>query len=192
MLSLEDATLKWAASRCQISQIEKRLADCSRMLFEAQAGASATELRKRLQLANQQLATLSTSAELSTSQRSRVQVLERQQQMIQGETELLDTRNLPGGTVAAQLTGQRDEQLQQLSISAQRLNKAANTINEELELQQRMLISLDEEVDLQGAQMGAVMDRMSKVFKTNNRKQLSTILWLSIGLVLLLLLVIFA
>ena len=56
MLSLEDATLKWAASRCQISQIEKRLADCSRMLFEAQAGASATELRKRLQLANQQLA----------------------------------------------------------------------------------------------------------------------------------------
>ncbi|KAH0487291.1 MAG: hypothetical protein KVP17_002588 [Porospora cf. gigantea B] len=88
--------------------------------------------------------------------------------MIQGETELLDTRNLPGGTVAAQLTGQRDEQLQQLSISAQRLNKAANTINEELELQQRMLISLDEEVDLQGAQMGAVMDRMSKVFKTNS------------------------
>mmetsp|Transcript_17562 Transcript_17562/g.45230 ORF Transcript_17562/g.45230 Transcript_17562/m.45230 type:complete len:149 (-) Transcript_17562:81-527(-) len=87
-----------------------------------------------------------------------------------------------------QLIMQRqDETLDQIAASAQRLQGAANAVNQELKEQAEMLKELDEDMEKQTEKLNFVMKRMGRLLKTSNNKELCLI----IGLFLLMLVLIF-
>mmetsp|Transcript_27647 Transcript_27647/g.66916 ORF Transcript_27647/g.66916 Transcript_27647/m.66916 type:complete len:241 (-) Transcript_27647:66-788(-) len=74
-----------------------------------------------------------------------------------------------------QLVRQQDEQLNELSVVAERLGQTASIINVELEDQQRMLSELDRDMDREAEKLNFVMKRMGKLLQTNDHKQLCLI-----------------
>eukprot|EP00434_Breviolum_minutum_P026455 symbB.v1.2.023389.t1/scaffold2138.1/size88104/1 len=89
-----------------------------------------------------------------------------------------------------QLRAQQDEDLEMLSLSAQRLGNTAQIINVELKEQQKMLEELDEDIDKEAEKLNFVMKRMGKLLKTSDSKQLCLIIGLSCLVAVLLFLVI--
>lgn len=89
-----------------------------------------------------------------------------------------------------QILQNQDEQLSELSKSAERLNNTAVVINQELQDHQRMLQELDEDIDRETEKLGFVMKRIGRLMKTSDRKELCVIVALSGLFVILLFLVI--
>eukprot|EP00918_Siedleckia_nematoides_P058137 GHVU01126786.1.p1 GENE.GHVU01126786.1~~GHVU01126786.1.p1 ORF type:complete len:254 (-),score=79.98 GHVU01126786.1:98-859(-) len=85
------------------------------------------------------------------------------------------------------LIEQQDVQLEELSKTAEQLNRHAVVINSELEDQKRMLVELDEDMEHQQEKMNFVMRRMSGLLKTNNVKTL----WLVLILIGILFIMVF-
>merc|ERR1719265_1718496 len=86
----------------------------------------------------------------------------------------------------AQVMAMRDEQLSELSKSAERLGNTAVVINQELQEHQKMLQELDEDIDKETEKLNFVMKRIGKLLKTNDRKELCLIVALSALFVVLL------
>lgn len=76
------------------------------------------------------------------------------------------------------LVARQDDQLQELSKVADRLNLTAVTINEELHIHENLLKELDDDIDTQTAKMNFVMKRVGLLLRTSNSKQI----WLIIAL----------
>lgn len=89
-----------------------------------------------------------------------------------------------------QIMATQDEDLTQISASAQRLNNSAQIINTELKEQQKMLEELDDDLDKQTEKLNFVMKRMGKLLKTSDNKQLCLIIGLTCLMVFLIFLII--
>lgn len=74
------------------------------------------------------------------------------------------------------LEREQDEHLDDLHNSASRLGAIADTINIEIEEQNRLLDDLDTDLDKTMNNMEGALKRMDKLFKTNNRCETCTIL----------------
>eukprot|EP00397_Hematodinium_sp_SG-2012_P030110 GEMP01031868.1.p1 GENE.GEMP01031868.1~~GEMP01031868.1.p1 ORF type:complete len:220 (+),score=50.10 GEMP01031868.1:281-940(+) len=74
------------------------------------------------------------------------------------------------------LVARQDDQLQELSKVADRLNLTAATINEELHIHENLLKELDDDIDTQTAKMNFVMKRVGVLLKTSNSKQIGLII----------------
>jgi len=77
------------------------------------------------------------------------------------------------------LVERQDDQLQELSKVADRLNLTAVTINEELHIHENLLKELDDDIDTQTANMNVVMKRVGVLMQTSNSKQIWLILVLT-------------
>merc|ERR1719401_343384 len=80
-----------------------------------------------------------------------------------------------------QLINQQEDELAELSKATQRVGQVAETINGELQTQQRMLDELNEDMDEQAQRMGFVMKGVGAILKTSNKWHITGLL----GLVLL-------
>lgn len=89
-----------------------------------------------------------------------------------------------------QIMTRQDEDLTEISASAQRLNNSAQVINNELKEQQKMLEELDDDLDKQTEKLNFVMKRMGKLLKTSDNKQLCLIIGLTCLMVFLIFLII--
>jgi len=85
---------------------------------------------------------------------------------------------------------QQDDQLDEISDIAQRLQVQASTINQELQDQNAMIRQLDTEVDMNLEKMNFVMKKLAKLMKTNDSKTLCTILIL-LGILIVLFMLVF-
>lgn len=93
-------------------------------------------------------------------------------------------------TEQCQILAQQDEALQQLSLSAERLNQTAQVINVELRDQQAMLEDLEQDIDRETERLNFVMRRMGRLLKTSDSRLLCLIIGLTVLSVVLLFLVI--
>lgn len=85
---------------------------------------------------------------------------------------------------------QQDETLEQIATSANRLQSAAHSINNEIKEQNEMLVKLDEDIDREAEKLNFVMKRMGLLLKTSDSKQLCLILGLAALMVVLIFLLI--
>lgn len=85
---------------------------------------------------------------------------------------------------------QQDDQLDEISDIAQRLQVQASTINQELQDQNAMIRQIDTEVDMNLEKMNFVMKKLAKLMKTNDSKTLCTILIL-LGILIVLFMLVF-
>mmetsp|Transcript_99547 Transcript_99547/g.195561 ORF Transcript_99547/g.195561 Transcript_99547/m.195561 type:complete len:251 (+) Transcript_99547:149-901(+) len=80
-----------------------------------------------------------------------------------------------------QLVNQQEDELTELSKATQRVGQVAQTMHGELQMQQKLLDELNDDMDEQLDKMGFVMKGLGKVLKTSNGWQISGI----VGLILL-------
>ncbi|CAM9495572.1 unnamed protein product, partial [Hapterophycus canaliculatus] len=85
----------------------------------------------------------------------------------------------------------QDEDLEELGSHVERVGETATVINEELRSQNRLLTSLDEDMDETTERMNFVMGRLGKLLKTKSKCQIWTILLLSFVLIILVLMLIY-
>lgn len=86
---------------------------------------------------------------------------------------------------AKQMIREQDDQLEALDSAVGRLGGMASTINEELKDQNRLLKSVDDDLEEAQAKMNFVMAQLSKLLKTKDGCQLWTIIVLAVILILL-------
>mmetsp|Transcript_18677 Transcript_18677/g.35039 ORF Transcript_18677/g.35039 Transcript_18677/m.35039 type:complete len:250 (-) Transcript_18677:139-888(-) len=125
-------------------------------------------------------------AELSSAASSTRAREEKKNRAVQDNQAFLDRQRQQ----QAQLMARQDEDLTELSLSAQRLGNTAQIINVELKEQQKLLEELDEDIDKEAEKLNFVMKRMGKLLKTNDSKQLCLIIGLTCLLAFLLFLLI--
>jgi|Transcript_45894 hypothetical protein len=89
-----------------------------------------------------------------------------------------------------QIMQHQDEALTALSDSVKRLGDTAQTINVELQDQQRMLEELEEDIDKETENLNFVMKKVGRLLKTSDHKQLCVIIALFLLMLGLLFLVI--
>lgn len=85
----------------------------------------------------------------------------------------------------------QDQDLEELGTHVERVGETATIINEELRSQNRLLSSLDDDLDEATERMNFVMGRLGKLLKTKSKCQIWTILLLSIVLIILVLMLIY-
>ncbi|CAE7937256.1 ppp1cc-b [Symbiodinium necroappetens] len=148
----------------------------SRRRFVTESRQTLEQLQKdmrgpqtRAKLESDQKALLSSAA---SSARARE---ERQSRAVQDNQAFLDRQRQQ----QAQLMARQDEDLTELSLSAQRLGNTAQILNVELKEQQKLLEELDEDIDKEAEKLNFVMKRMGKLLKTSDSKQLCLIIGLS-------------
>lgn len=89
------------------------------------------------------------------------------------------------------LMQQQDETLDELGNAVVRVGEMAGTIHEEIEMQNKMLDELDEDLTKVEEELGMVMGKLAIFLKTKNKCHLRTILTLSLIVVVLFFLVIY-
>ena len=77
---------------------------------------------------------------------------------------------------ASVMMRQQDETLEELDGAVDRVGVLAETINEELATQNKMIDELGEDLDEAEERMGVVMGKLSKLLKTSDGRQLWTII----------------
>lgn len=92
----------------------------------------------------------------------------------------------------AQIVQQQDRNLRELGQGVTRLQDIATTINVELDVQDKMLDDLDEDMDKAEEKMNIVMEGLAKLLKTRDTKQLCCIVVLVLILIILCALVIYS
>eukprot|EP00747_Dinoflagellata_sp_TGD_P166973 gnl/TRDRNA2_/TRDRNA2_190603_c0_seq1.p1 gnl/TRDRNA2_/TRDRNA2_190603_c0~~gnl/TRDRNA2_/TRDRNA2_190603_c0_seq1.p1 ORF type:complete len:249 (+),score=72.11 gnl/TRDRNA2_/TRDRNA2_190603_c0_seq1:76-822(+) len=90
-----------------------------------------------------------------------------------------------------QLLGQQDQQLAGLAESTKRLNQTAHVISDELQVQQRLLDDLGDDIDQEKDKFEVVVKRVGKLLKTDDRWQIYIIIGLTCSFIILLLCVIY-
>lgn len=165
-------------SDAELQSRKRFVTDSRRTLEDLQKDVNGPQTRAKLE--NDKKALLSSAA---SSARTRE---ERQRSAMQENQAFLDRQRQQ----QTQLRAQQDEDLEMLSLSAQRLGNTAQIINVELKEQQKMLEELDEDIDKEAEKLNFVMKRMGKLLKTSDSKQLCLIIGLSCLVVVLLFLVI--
>eukprot|EP00437_Effrenium_voratum_P019475 CAMPEP_0181445858 /NCGR_PEP_ID=MMETSP1110-20121109/25804_1 /TAXON_ID=174948 /ORGANISM="Symbiodinium sp., Strain CCMP421" /LENGTH=237 /DNA_ID=CAMNT_0023569915 /DNA_START=55 /DNA_END=765 /DNA_ORIENTATION=+ len=149
-------------------QSRKRfVAESRRTLEEFQKDVRGPQTRAKLE--SDKKAMLSFAA---SNARSRE---ERQKSAVQDNQAFLDRQRQQ----QTQLRAEQDQDLEMLSMSAQRLGNTAQIINVELKEQQKMLEELDEDIDREAEKLNFVMKRMGKLLKTSDSKQLCLIIGLT-------------
>ena len=78
--------------------------------------------------------------------------------------------------VHEQIIQRQDDTLTELARVTDRLGQTAIVINTEIQDQQRLLSELDRSVDRQQEKMNYVMGKMAKLLKTNDTKQLMSVI----------------
>ncbi|CAL1171307.1 unnamed protein product [Cladocopium goreaui] len=165
-------------SDAELQSRKRFVTDSRRTLEDLQKDVNGPQTRAKLE--NDKKALLSSAA---SSARTRE---ERQRSAMQENQAFLDRQRQQ----QTQLRAQQDEDLEMLSLSAQRLGNTAQIINVELKEQQKMLEELDEDIDKEAEKLNFVMKRMGKLLKTSDSKQLCLIIGLSCLVAVLLFLVI--
>lgn len=165
-------------SDAELQSRKRFVTDSRRTLEDLQKDVNGPQTRAKLE--NDKKALLSSAA---SSARTRE---ERQRSAMQENQAFLDRQRQQ----QTQLRAQQDEDLETLSLSAQRLGNTAQIINVELKEQQKMLEELDEDIDKEAEKLNFVMKRMGKLLKTSDSKQLCLIIGLSCLVAVLLFLVI--
>ena len=89
------------------------------------------------------------------------------------------------------LMQEQDETLDELGEAVTRVGEMAGNINDEINLQNKMLEEMDEDMTDAEEQLGMVMGKLGKFLKTKDKWQLRTILFLSLTVVILFFLVIY-
>lgn len=90
------------------------------------------------------------------------------------------------------LMEQQDETLDELGEAVSRVGELAGGISEEIELQNKMLDQLDEDLTNVEEELGMVMGKLAKFLKTKDPWSLRTILILTVVAIVLLFLVLYA
>lgn len=90
------------------------------------------------------------------------------------------------------LMEQQDETLDELGEAVSRVGVMAEGISEEIGQQNKMLDALDEDLTNVEEELGMVMGKLAKFLKTKDRWQLRTILILTLVVIILLFLVLYA
>lgn len=165
-------------SDAELQSRKRFVTDSRRTLEDLQKDVNGPQTRAKLE--NDKKALLSSAA---SSARTRE---ERQRSAMQENQAFLDRQRQQ----QTQLRAQQDEDLEMLSLSAQRLGNTAQIINVELKEQQKMLEELDEDIDKEAEKLNFVMKRRGKLLKTSDSKQLCLIIGLSCLVAVLLFLVI--
>lgn len=165
-------------SDAELQSRKRFVTDSRRTLEDLQKDVNGPQTRAKLE--NDKKALLSSAA---SSARTRE---ERQRSAMQENQAFLDRQRQQ----QTQLRAQQDEDLEMLSLSAQRLGNTAQIINVELKEQQKMLEELDEDIDKEAEKLNFVMKQMGKLLKTSDSKQLCLIIGLSCLVAVLLFLVI--
>lgn len=86
---------------------------------------------------------------------------------------------------------QQDNALDGLSTAVTRVSHMAETIHEEIEMQNKMLSELEDDLVDAEEQLGVVMGKLGKLLKTKNRCQIGLILILSLIVLVLFFLVLY-
>ncbi|KAL9189259.1 hypothetical protein ACHAXT_011749 [Thalassiosira profunda] len=86
---------------------------------------------------------------------------------------------------------QQDETLEDLDLAVTRVGYMAETIHEEIDTQNQMLKSLDEDLADAEEQLGVVMGKLAKLLKTKSKCQIGLILILSLIVLVLFFLVLY-
>lgn len=90
------------------------------------------------------------------------------------------------------LMQQQDETLDELGEAVVRVGELAGVIHEEIGHQNRMLDELDQDMTNAEEELGLVMGKLAKFLNTKDRRQLRTIMVLTLTVVVLLFLVIYS
>ncbi|CAE7553413.1 STX6 [Symbiodinium natans] len=154
-------------SDAELASRRRFVADSRQTLDQLQKDIRGPQTRAKLE--SDQKALLSSSA---SSARARE---ERQSRAVQDNQAFLDRQRQQ----QAQMMARQDEDLTELSLSAQRLGNTAQILNVELKEQQKLLEELDEDIDKEAEKLNFVMKRMGKLLKTSDSKQLCLIIGLS-------------
>jgi syntaxin 6 len=85
----------------------------------------------------------------------------------------------------------QDETLDELGEAVLKVGHMAETINEEIGQQNKMLSEMEEDLEHVEEELGMVMGKLAKVLKTKDRWQLGTIVCLTFTVVLLFLMVLY-
>ncbi len=89
------------------------------------------------------------------------------------------------------LMEQQDEVLDELGEAVYRVGELAEGISEEIQLQNKMLDELDEDLTNVEEELGMVMGKLAKLLKTKDRWQLRTIMILTLVAIIMFLLVLY-
>lgn len=87
---------------------------------------------------------------------------------------------------------QQDETLEDLDEAVIRVGRMAESIQEEIGVQNKMLSELDEDLTHVEEELGVVMGKLAKLLQTKSKWQLGTILLLTLAVIVLFFLVIYS
>ena len=115
------------------------------------------------------------------AEKRRVSALASEQSRQKKAAEEANSSNIDSSKqVHEQIIQRQDDTLTELARVTDRLGQTAIVINTEIQDQQRLLSELDRGVDRQQEKMNYVMGKMGKLLKTNDTKQLLTVIVLII------------
>jgi syntaxin 6 len=92
---------------------------------------------------------------------------------------------------AQEMLQRQDETLDDLDHAVVRVGQMAGNIHDELQTQNKMLTSLEEDLSDAEEKLGMVMGKLAKLLKTKSKCQLGTIMLLSVTVIILFFLVIY-
>lgn len=97
----------------------------------------------------------------------------------------------PARSETLMMMRQQDETLEDLDLAVTRVGYMAETIHEEIDTQNAMLKSLDEDLADAEEQLGVVMGKLAKLLKTKNKCQIGLIVALALVVLILFFLVLY-
>lgn len=109
----------------------------------------------------------------------------------QGGNNSINDHDDPERTETLLMMQQQDETLTDLDMAVTRVSYMAETIHEEIDLQNTMLKNLDEDLSDAEEQLGVVMGKLGKLLKTKSKCQLGLIVILSLIVLVLFFLVLY-
>jgi syntaxin 6 len=107
------------------------------------------------------------------------------------DTETTVRRSIDSHTRESLLMQHQDETLDELGEAVVKVGHMAETINEEIGQQNKMLSEMEEDLDHVEEELGMVMGKLAKVLKTKDRWQLGTIICLTFTVIILFLMVLY-